>query len=204
MGRGNGGTKSGSWREKKTIFFDGRTFNTPEDVHSYFMDSHAPIMNDWYDGAFGIKFETPPEKLKKLFDKAFSPATKEMTLYKGMSEDFQNYIEQKVGSKKIIGKSFIDKFYSSATRNEVIAESYAARNEDGPEVRSIIHFNVKKGTPIANPATNGVARRLHYNEEEITIRRNVKYTLRRIRTVTTDYDYYGFIFKHFYIDVSAK
>ncbi len=154
------------------------------------VDINAQIDPDFargYNVADGVKRDLD------LLDTVFEPAKSDLTLYKGANEDITNYLMKQTGAKSpqdLVGKTYVDKFYSSTSDNYRAAEDYAYLDEDN-YVSSMIHFNIKKGTPIK--------RAVGYTDQETTIRRNVKYKITRVRVEEADD---GQIFHHFYIDVS--
>jgi hypothetical protein len=142
------------------------------------------------------------ESMLKGFDSIFTPLDDEMTLYKGICgemgattpEEELSYYLRMTGVKKVselIGKSFVDKAYSSLTEVWGVAEDYAYRNADVENqewygVPIIIEYRISENTPITRPSWHGYSN-IDY---EWTLRRNLKYTITSVTKIFGEDEHY--------------
>lgn len=185
MAKGNGTTRvSGSRGSRESAMA----------LYDFWLRGGSNTINRQIDASFAPSFfDDGVRRDLNLLDTVFEPAENDLQLYKGVPDNFALYAMRQTGAKgedDLVGKSFVDKFYSSTSENTRAARDYAYRNEEAEDV-SILHFSVKKGTPVA--------RAVGYTDQETTLRRNLRYTIRRIRR---EQDEDGTTIHHFYIDIS--
>lgn len=187
MAKGNGGTRSmrPNDRNKEAL-----------QLYDFWLRGGSNEINSQIDPTFSQGIYSGGNRDLDLLDTVFEPATEDTKLYKGYPEDMTQYLMRETGAKspeELVGRTYIDRFYSSASDNYRAAEDYAYRNADWSDHSSLVHFNIQKGTPIK--------RAVGYTDQETTLRRNLKYKITRVRTEEADD---GQIFHHFYITVSKK
>lgn len=187
MAKGSGGTRSSnsSSSSKRGI-----------DLYRNFVEGGSSDIN-------GINSNAPilGESDLKALDSVFKPLDRDIVTYKGMP-DFLTYLKEKTGQPlhKMIGESFIDKFYSSTSKLKSTAEEYAANAFEQGVTPSLITFNIKKGTPVADTIKTLGESGMKGFEQEITLRRNVRYTIKSAARKKID----GEVYYMFEIDVTKK
>ena len=197
MAKGSGTTRKSSPRASRGVQSASRQDEATK-LYDFWVRGGSNSINAQIDPSFtnGYGAYDGVKRDLDLLDTVFEPAKSDIRLYKGLPEDMTDYLMKQTGAKSasdLVGKTYVDKFYSSTSDNMRAAEDYAYRNADFDDQSSIVHFNIKKGTPIK--------RAVGYTDQETTLRRNLRYKITRVRTEEADD---GQILHHFYITVSDK
>lgn len=193
MAKGSGSTRGSSFRDKQS----GVSPSMERGKEMYgiflsqlyaggFLDVQSSIDSS-YPGSFMSDTKYSENDLKSL-DTVFEPIGAETSLYKGSIQMEGNgtldYLMAQTGAKNIeslVGKSYVDKFYSSLSKNKRVAEGYAYDAEYGTPV--VATYKLGKSAKIAKPSKHGWSA----IDDEITLGRNQKHTIESVKLTTDKY-----------------
>lgn len=129
---------------------------------------------------------------KKILDRMFKPADKELTVYKGLA----------VTASDLENMDNLITSYSSTSVDRLVGIDYANKAYDydfGDYMPLLATIKIAKGTPIVDTRQTLGTDGMKGYEKEITVGRNVKYTYTNLKKYT---DKYGDVF--YTVDVEVR